>query len=280
MDMDALHKDKSILVTGVTGFVGKVVLEKLIHELPELGSIFVMVRGSEGKGRDRRKHSGAEALDERIRTADARFTKDVLSSPIWNARVRQAGESDEEFCARVRKRVTVVAGSLGGERCSIPQAQWARLCVEVDTIIHCAASVSFDDPLQKQIDTNVVGAAELIKILCGRPRPSNTRTFVHVSTCYVGFPLGATVEEAAVSDGFVEEGECDFPYDPDSLLALMRSSTTEEVAQLQPALLRGENLKSVKSRSDKCKENGRGFEASAQALQSIQSIDCSSLEMS
>lgn len=33
-----------VLVTGATGFLGKVVLEKLLREVPALGKIFLLVR--------------------------------------------------------------------------------------------------------------------------------------------------------------------------------------------------------------------------------------------
>jgi thioester reductase-like protein len=60
------------------------------------------------------------------------------------------------------------------------------LTKELDTIIHCAASVNFNDHLCEVAATNVVGASELIKLLDGDRRGGDGRTFVHVSTCYVG----------------------------------------------------------------------------------------------
>eukprot|EP01051_Picozoa_sp_SAG22_P027087 SAG22_NODE_8894_length_623_cov_0.967557_2_plen_48_part_01 len=34
--MDSEYDGKGVMVTGVTGFVGKVVLEKLVHEFPSI----------------------------------------------------------------------------------------------------------------------------------------------------------------------------------------------------------------------------------------------------
>ena len=44
MDIKGFYKDKTILLTGTTGFVGKVVLEKFMRSLPNFKRIYVMVR--------------------------------------------------------------------------------------------------------------------------------------------------------------------------------------------------------------------------------------------
>ena len=38
------YTDKTIFITGATGFVGKVVLEKIIRSMPAFRKIFVMIR--------------------------------------------------------------------------------------------------------------------------------------------------------------------------------------------------------------------------------------------
>ena len=247
---------KSVMVTGVTGFVGKVVLEKLFFEFPDMKKIYVLVRGKPPRPprTPRAQIAAAEtprtpSEPEMVKSATERFSNDVLTSKIWEQRVRTEGESQEAFNARVLAKVTVVFGSLGGERCSIPQKQWDELCAEVDTIIHCAASVSFDDPLHKQIPINVVGAKELIKMLQGKQSTTKPRTFVHVSTCYVGYPQGST---STKSDGFVKEGPCEFPYDTTQLMKFITTSPPEEVISMTPALLAGKKV-------EQCDCNGTGF---------------------
>ena len=36
--------DKNVLMTGVTGFVGKVLLEKYLREVPRIGKVYLMIR--------------------------------------------------------------------------------------------------------------------------------------------------------------------------------------------------------------------------------------------
>jgi fatty acyl-CoA reductase len=42
------YKGKSILLTGATGFVGKVILEKFFRSLPEIKTIYILVRPKRG----------------------------------------------------------------------------------------------------------------------------------------------------------------------------------------------------------------------------------------
>lgn len=42
------YKDKTLLMTGATGFVGKVVLEKIIRCLPEIKKLYIFVRPKKG----------------------------------------------------------------------------------------------------------------------------------------------------------------------------------------------------------------------------------------
>lgn len=42
-------KNRHILVTGATGFMGKVLVEKLLRSCPDIASIYILVRPKRGK---------------------------------------------------------------------------------------------------------------------------------------------------------------------------------------------------------------------------------------
>ena len=56
-EISAFYKNKSVLVTGCTGFVGKVLIEKLLRSCSELNKIYLLIRPKRGK-------SSSERLDE------------------------------------------------------------------------------------------------------------------------------------------------------------------------------------------------------------------------
>lgn len=48
-DIQAFYENKSIFITGCTGFLGKVLLEKLLRSCPGIESIYVLMRSKKGK---------------------------------------------------------------------------------------------------------------------------------------------------------------------------------------------------------------------------------------
>lgn len=48
-EIQEFYKGKSVFITGCTGFLGKVLLEKLLRSCPDVESIYVLVRSKKGK---------------------------------------------------------------------------------------------------------------------------------------------------------------------------------------------------------------------------------------
>lgn len=47
--IQAYYKNKSVFITGATGFLGKVLIEKLLRSCTDLKAIYVLVRSKKGK---------------------------------------------------------------------------------------------------------------------------------------------------------------------------------------------------------------------------------------
>jgi nucleoside-diphosphate-sugar epimerase len=152
----------TLLLTGATGFVGKAVLARMV-ELDCFGTALVLVR----------------AADEAA--ARKRLQEEVLGSEAL------AGLSAAEMLAE--GRIRAVAGDVesGGPPAGAEPA-WG----EVETVIHCAASVSFEDPLDEIMALNALGPLRLLESL--RAAGSHPH-FVHVSTAYAAECWQATVPE-------------------------------------------------------------------------------------
>jgi alcohol-forming fatty acyl-CoA reductase len=154
---------RRVLVTGVTGFVGQAVLERLLADLPDT-RVAVLVRP---KGRQ----TGRDRLSK------------LLDKPVfgpWRGRV-----GDEVALAALEERVDVIEGDVEAGGFALPG--------DLDAVLHCAATVSFDPPIDEGFATNLQGAANLYDAVAG----SGSRAhLVHVSTAYV----------AGIRKGVVPEG--------------------------------------------------------------------------
>jgi len=144
----------SVLLTGATGFVGSVVLAQLLERSDR--DVVCVVRGDEPAARL------AHVLDA------------VL------------GVEDPEQRARVR----AVAGDV--ERPGVVTRDDAdRVLDGVDTVVHCAAAISFDQPLAEARSANADGARNVARLA------GPDRRLVHVSTAYVAGDRDGLVREDA-----------------------------------------------------------------------------------
>lgn len=153
---------RTLLLTGVTGFVGEALLERILSDLPDT-CVLAVIRPGGGR-------SGAERLT------------DLVRKPAFGPlRERLGGQAPLD--ALVGERVRCLEGDL---------AAMPAVPAETDVVIHCAGAVSFDPPLHEGFATNVLGTQELLRAVhASGARPH----LVHVSTAYVaGLRTGVTSE--------------------------------------------------------------------------------------
>ena len=129
MNIKDFYKDKTILLTGTTGFVGKVVLEKFIRTLPNFKRIYVMIR-------PKKKVS-----------IQKRLQSEVFDSEIFST----MKASNLELFNQTISKIVPVAGDLILEELGMDTGIRSTLLKECDVIINCAASINFNDPLLEAI---------------------------------------------------------------------------------------------------------------------------------
>jgi fatty acyl-CoA reductase len=192
----------TILVTGGSGFLGKAVLACLIGRLEDSARVIVLLRAPD---------------DE---TAGRRLVEEVLGNEAF------AGLSgDLRRRLLEERRLAAVAADLGRGR--LPHEQELG---GIDTVIHCAATVSFEEPLDEALALNAFGPTELL----GRLQAAGSQPhFVHVSTAYVTDRQSGVVREDGVPHAAVPT------LDPDELAGLGRAwRDTVEKESLEGARLR------------------------------------------
>jgi HAD superfamily hydrolase (TIGR01490 family) len=145
-------RGKRVLVTGVTGFLGQAVLERLLFDVPDVRPV-VLIRSRGGQ------------------TPRSRL-EELFARPCFaRLREREGAEGIQRF---LDERIEIVEGDVEGELPVLPG--------DLDVVFHCAASVLFDPPIDEAFRTNVLGAKALYeKVAAAGGRPH----LVHVSTAYV-----------------------------------------------------------------------------------------------
>jgi hypothetical protein len=155
------YAGRQILLTGVTGFLGKVYLAMLLDFIPDVGKIYVLTR------------------KKALRPAVDRFEKAVASSPCFRPLHERLGADMGRY---VSERVEVVEGDVSLPDLGVEDpAVLARLRRDVDLVVNCAGLVDFDPDLREAMTTNVDGAHNVAEFVGACERA----TLLHVSTCYV-----------------------------------------------------------------------------------------------
>jgi HAD superfamily hydrolase (TIGR01490 family) len=162
---------KTVLVTGSTGFLGKSIVEKCLRTLPDVRRVHLAIRSS-----------------ARRQAAD-RLHREVLASPAFRRLKQELGE--ERFAALAAERLSVLEMDLGREDLGLTD-EGREVLRRCDVIIHSAAAVEFDNPVDLSAQTNLLGASRLVRTL---RELDATPHLVHISTAYVGGMLRGLVRE-------------------------------------------------------------------------------------
>lgn len=72
------YAGKCVALTGVTGFVGKVLLESLLRSSPELKTVYVIVRGKKGT-------DASERITDMLRTKYAIDFDENAKTGVWQS---------------------------------------------------------------------------------------------------------------------------------------------------------------------------------------------------
>ncbi len=171
---------KRIAITGSTGFVGTALVERLLRSVPDCHLVLLV--------RDGKRTPAAK-----------RTQKEILKNDAFD-RLREAAQqpgATESFAEMTDRRVTTIAGDVSQDGLGLNDTDLATFAA-CDTIIHSAAAVSFDSPLNSAVEINLLGPVRIVE-LCNKLKI--TPHLVAVSTCYVAGNRRGKAPEELVSDG-------------------------------------------------------------------------------
>ncbi|KAK1382776.1 Fatty acyl-CoA reductase [Heracleum sosnowskyi] len=161
---------KNYLVTGATGFLAKVLIEKLLRTVPDVGKIYVLIRANDN-----------QAAAERLKT-------DIVDSELFKSLESLHGESYKTF---MLNKLIPVAGDVCKSDLGIETNLAAEIAQVVDVVVNSSASTTFDERYDVAINTNTRGPC---RVLGFAKKCKNLRVFLHVSTAYVNGKSGIIPE--------------------------------------------------------------------------------------
>jgi thioester reductase-like protein len=153
------YAGRHVLVAGGSGFLGKVWLAMVLQRIPDVGRIYLLLRG---KGRGVKE----------------RFEKLVNEGYVFAPLHERFGEGLAEYVAQ---RLEVVAGDVSLPDLGMDPTVAERLRGSVDLVINFAGLVDFNPDLREAADTNVMGAVHVAEFV----QSCKHAKLVHVSTCFV-----------------------------------------------------------------------------------------------
>lgn len=169
---------KRIAITGATGFLGTALVERLMRAIPDCELVLLVRPGKRS-------------------TPAQRARREVFRNDAFHRLIDELGK--DEFWADVERRVTVVGGDVSTDGLGLDEegrAIWASC----DTVIHSAATVSFDAPIDGAVEVNLLGPTRIAETLQDL---GVTPHFVAVSTCYVaGNRRGSAPEQLLMDSPF------------------------------------------------------------------------------
>ena len=180
--LEQVLRKRTILLTGATGFLGKVFLYLLLKWHPEIERIYLLIRG------DKKSSLG-------------RFRREILDSPVMGPLRDQLGSRFDKF---IEERIFVLPGDITIEGL-IGDGGDPIKRGSLDAVVHCAGMVNFEASLEKAISVNTLGVANVIDF-CKK----HDAAMMHVSTCYAAGVADGHRYEDDVAENWCPIGKPNF----------------------------------------------------------------------
>ncbi|KAL0390638.1 UNVERIFIED_CONTAM: Alcohol-forming fatty acyl-CoA reductase [Sesamum calycinum] len=152
-------ENRSILVTGATGFLAKIFVEKILRVQPNVRKLYLLLRAPDAK------------------TAMLRFNTEVMGKDLFRVVKEKYGGNLNSL---ISEKVKVVAGDITCENLGVKdtvllQEMWK----EVDVVVNLAANTNFDERYDVSLAINTLGAKHVLNF---SKKCDKLKVHVHVST--------------------------------------------------------------------------------------------------
>lgn len=163
MSLKEFYNGKVVVLTGGTGYIGRLLLAKLLS-LGNLKQLLLLSRPKKGK-------SNEERLDS------------ILKGALF--------ENMHEKDANFRQKIKLINGDMALEGIGLSNEDREHIKNNAQIIIHGAATVKFDEQLRTAIAINVRGTKNMLELA---REVKDLQSFVHISTAYSHCPRKTIAE--------------------------------------------------------------------------------------
>lgn len=150
------YRGSTVLITGASGFLGQVLLEKILRSL-DVRKVYVMIRS-------KRNSSPEERLQ--------RMMEGILFEKVWLDPVR---------AKEVKGKVVPVEVDVDSDENLVSEEVKMTLLEEVDVVFNLLASINFNEPVNCALRTNVEYTDRILGFVSQMKR---LKVVVHVSTFF------------------------------------------------------------------------------------------------
>ncbi|XP_062090581.1 probable fatty acyl-CoA reductase 4 [Humulus lupulus] len=165
-------ESKTILVTGSTGFLGKLLVEKILRIQPNVKKFYLLLRAPDGD------------------SAMQRMQSEVVGKELFKDVRKKWGKDFDSF---ISEKLIPVPGdvssqNLGVEEVNLREEMWK----DIDIIVNSAATTDFYERYDTALNINSMGVLNVVKFAM---KCVKLKMLLHVSTAYVcGEGEGVIVE--------------------------------------------------------------------------------------
>ncbi|VAH12384.1 unnamed protein product [Triticum turgidum subsp. durum] len=115
-------RDRSIVITGSTGFLGKLLVEKILRVQPDVRKLYLLVRAPDAA------------------SAQHRVLTEVVGTELFDVLRSKHGA---DFNSLMKDKIFPLAGDMVCENCALPSSTIEQISKEIDVIVSVAATTSF-----------------------------------------------------------------------------------------------------------------------------------------
>ncbi|XP_015953171.1 alcohol-forming fatty acyl-CoA reductase-like [Arachis duranensis] len=155
-------EDKSILLTGATGFLAKIFVEKILRVQPNVKKLYLLLRTTDTKSTEHRLHH------------------EIIGKDLFKVLKKTLGANFDSF---VSEKLSVVAGDISRENLDLKDSILRdEIYNQIDVIVNIAATTKFDERYDVAMGINTLGVQNILSF---SHQCNKLKMLVHVSTAYV-----------------------------------------------------------------------------------------------